>query len=95
MSKYWSLLLATGLMAVMAGCVAPPQVFHPGSAKQQQATASRFDPYPENDLGPAVVGARPRDFAYPQAEVLRVQPRRDEVPLAPGPPSLPSQPVLQ
>jgi len=85
MRSFWALLLTAGLMTIGAGCVAPPRVFHPGSVQQQQARAQRFDPFPENDLGPAVVGARPREYSNPEPEVLRVQPRRGVAPLAPCP----------
>jgi hypothetical protein len=68
------LLLATASFA--AGCCRhypPINLFQPGSAGQQQARTSRFDPYPDPDAGPEIVGGRPRDFQEPVAEPKRVQ----------------------
>ncbi|MGD0897085.1 MAG: hypothetical protein ABR915_04570 [Thermoguttaceae bacterium] len=84
MRKLWPALVIAALSA--AGCcVAPPQIFHPGTEGQQQARAQRFDPYPENDVGPAIAGGRPQEYGSPRAEVLRVQPRLDGPLLAPCP----------
>ena len=33
------------------GCLAPPNITHPGSAEYQQKRAEKFDPYPETDPG--------------------------------------------
>ncbi len=65
------LLLAGGV----AGCsgLAPPNLAYPGPAGYQQARAQLFDPYPENEPGPAVEGARPREYAKPVAEVERAR----------------------
>jgi len=55
--------LAAGLLILIAsgGCqnIARPNWSHPGSAQSQQCQALRYDPYPENDIGPTMVGARP------------------------------------
>lgn len=37
----------------------------------QQRQAEAFDPYPQTELGPEVVGGRPRDFDKPRAEPVR------------------------
>ncbi|MGD0384205.1 MAG: membrane or secreted protein [Thermoguttaceae bacterium] len=65
------LLLFFGL----AGCqsTAKPSLAHPGSAQTQQNRAVRFDPYPENDIGPALVGVRPRDYENPIPEPARAR----------------------
>jgi hypothetical protein len=77
MKTLWC-LFAAGMLLMLAGsCVARPKVIDPGTERYKQARAQRFDPYPQNDMGPAVVGGRPRDFQNPPAEVLRVQPRKD------------------
>ena len=39
----------------------------------QQLRAERFDPYPEVDTGPEVVGGRPRDYQVPMSEPARAQ----------------------
>jgi hypothetical protein len=85
MRKFWT----TALVAIFlgtGGCLAPPRLLNPGSEKQQQRRAELFEPYPENDVGPPIVGGRPREYASPRAEVLRVQPRMTEPSLAPCPP---------
>lgn len=45
-----------------------------GSVERQKARATVFDPYPLNDIGPAVVGGRPPGFMNPLPE-----PRRNEL----------------
>ena len=66
------------LAAGAVGCRAtPPNWGNPGSAQYQQSQAQRFDPYPENEPGPQIVGARPMEYDKPPAEVLRVQPPID------------------
>jgi hypothetical protein len=88
MRKFWTAALLAAFCSA-EGCVAPPPVLHPGTEQQQQARAQRFDPYPENDVGPAVVGGRPQEYANPSAEILRVQPRLDEPVLVPVSPAAP------
>lgn len=47
-----------------------------GDMATQKARAVYFDPYPLNDIGPEVVGGRPRGFMNPLAEA-----QRNELPL--------------
>lgn len=63
------------LAALLTGCGWLPRVnwCHPGPAPYQQARARQFDPYPENDLGPPVVGGRPLSFGKPRAEPTRAR----------------------
>ena len=84
MKKLWLVALGTAVAGVAAGCrgMAPPNWFHPGPAEYQQSQAQQFDPYPENEPGPQIVGARPLEYDKPPAEDLRVQPPRDH--LRPG-----------
>jgi len=44
-----------------------------GTTNYQQLRADRFDPYPEPDIGPEMVGVRPRDFEKPKDEVRRAR----------------------
>src|SRR5215212_7892004 len=70
------------LVAVMAmsfvGC-APEMaslrqsIAHPGPAAYQRAQAIQHDPYPLNDVGPEVVGGRPREYQIPVNEVERAR----------------------
>jgi hypothetical protein len=45
--------------------------FQPGTVQQQRYRATLHDPYSDRDLGPEVVGGRPRDFARPLPEPVR------------------------
>jgi hypothetical protein len=59
----------------LAGCadIAPPRIFHPGSAEYQQNRAQTFDPYPLTDVAPEVVGGRPLQYIRPAPENERTQ----------------------
>ncbi len=46
---------------------------HPGPAAYQRAQAVQHDPYLLDDVGPEVVGARPRDYQIPVNEVDRAR----------------------
>ncbi|MBN2579287.1 MAG: hypothetical protein JXB10_09875 [Pirellulales bacterium] len=73
MKTFGKLTAMLGLVC-LTGCfnLAPPNWCHPGTAPVQQDRAVRFDPYPENEIGPAT-GTRPRDFAVPLAEPARAR----------------------
>lgn len=58
--------------ATSAGCAGGP-LMNPPSEQQQRATAQRFDPYPENDTGPPVLGGRPLGYREPIAEPSRAR----------------------
>jgi len=88
-----SLIALSAVLPAFSGCVAVPNLSHPGTEDHQQARAQVFEPYPENEPGPPVVGARPREYQDPRAEVLRVQPRIGEPILAPYPQS--PAPIVQ
>ncbi|MCH2126610.1 MAG: membrane or secreted protein [Pirellulaceae bacterium] len=62
------LLLFSGI-----GCAnyRPFNWFPAGTISQQQQAATLHDPYPNNDIGPEMVGLRPREFAKPLAEPVR------------------------
>jgi hypothetical protein len=63
------------LFVVLTGCAstAGPSWFHPGSATTQQTRALRYDPYPENEPGPTIVGSRPREYQKPPPETSRAR----------------------
>jgi hypothetical protein len=76
MDKLGALILTTTmLLAGVAGCrsTGPSDWLHPGPAAYQQSQAERFDPYPENELGPPIVGSRPREYQKPPAEPTRAR----------------------
>ncbi|TVS19383.1 MAG: membrane or secreted protein [Planctomycetaceae bacterium] len=64
--------LLCSLLAICAGCQnAPPILGPPGTMRQQQLNATFHDPYTEPDIGPEVVGGRPREYQKPSAEPVR------------------------
>jgi len=73
MGKSLAFVLLYGLF-VLCGCslaVRKPQLLHPGPAGFQRHNATQFDPFPQNDVAPEIVGGRPRDFQKPPDEVIR------------------------
>ena len=48
-------------------------IYGQGSEERQKFRAASFDPYPLNDIGPEVVGGRPRGFMNPLPEANRNQ----------------------
>jgi hypothetical protein len=68
-------LLASLAFLAAAGCqsVAPPNIYDPGPLDYQRSSAQRFDPYTDQEIGPDVVGGRPRDFDKPIAEPSRAR----------------------
>lgn len=69
-----ALLLALAVAPLLSGgCRSNGQhVFHaPGTIQQQRLRATIHDPYPDQDLGPEVVGGRPREYQQPLPEPVR------------------------
>ena len=75
MSRLSSVACGAILLAASTGCrnLARPNFACPGTAEAQQARAIQFDPYPENEPGPKVVGGRPMEYEQPPAEVFRAR----------------------
>jgi hypothetical protein len=90
-----SLIAVLLVFSACCGCLAPPNVVHPGSVDYQQARARIFEPYPENEPGPPIVGARPREYQNPVAEPDRVMPRPGETILWPVPQACAQPPLAQ
>jgi hypothetical protein len=60
------------LLAISAGCRNSGSLLGPqGTMRQQQLNATMHDPYAEPDIGPEVVGGRPREYQKPSAEPVR------------------------
>ena len=81
--KPLTLLAATLLLVPLTACssaVKKPSFLHPGPASFQRNNAEQFDPFPLNDLGPEIVGGRPREFQKPIDEVRRARQNRPLVP---------------
>jgi hypothetical protein len=68
--RFGSLIQVIAMAAlVMSGCsssVARPNWLNPGPVAYQQNQALRYDPYPEDSLGPPVLGGRPREYDRPR-----------------------------
>ena len=67
MSKF---LCAVLLCGTSFGCrsLGKPDVFNPGPADYQINRAKNFDPFPDPDIGPEIVGGRPLGFMEPRTE---------------------------
>ena len=50
-----------------------PNLGPPGTIGMQRSRAVLHDPYPSDDLGPPVVGGRPKGFDRPQSEATNLQ----------------------
>jgi len=50
-----------------------PNFGSPGTIGMQRSRAVLFDPFPKSELGPPVVGGRPREFDTPLAEATDLQ----------------------
>lgn len=67
-------VIALACFALMSGCTLPNRQYQqPRTIGQQQLDATQFDPYADNDAGPEIVGARPRDFQRPAPEAVRAR----------------------
>jgi hypothetical protein len=67
-------LMATSLAGCAQEAASLRQSFaHPGPAAYQRAQAIQHDPYVLNDVGPEVVGGRPREYMIPVNEVERAR----------------------
>ena len=60
-------------LSACSSAVFKPTILHPGPAYFQRNNAVQFDPYPQNDMGPAIVGGRPIGYMKPPDEVTRAR----------------------
>ena len=76
MNRSWT-LLGLLLVAGSIGCsnMGRPKWLNPGSPNAQLERAERFDPHPQNDVGPSTVSTRPPGFEHEYAEVERARPQ--------------------
>src|SRR5262249_53957731 len=70
--------LAFSLSVLSLGCSVPPpwdmpDLTNPGPAAYQQRRANPWDIYPETAVGPALDGARAREFATSNPEPARAR----------------------
>jgi hypothetical protein len=79
LNKIVACSLAFALLSFLGGCKGTElgskrwggSAYGQGSVDRQKARAVYFDPYPLNDIGPEVVGGRPRGFQSPLPEANR------------------------
>ena len=71
-SRIWILALSV-VCALAGGCATDGSftLFNPGTVQQQRLRATIHDPYSDQDLGPEVVGGRPRDYQQQLPEPVR------------------------
>jgi hypothetical protein len=85
-------VIALATLPACSPTIRQPRLLHPGPASVQRYNAVQFDPYPQADMGPEIVGGRPIDYMTPVPEVERAnQHRNGERPIelaAPGQPGL-------
>lgn len=67
------LIVGTACALIFTGCRYRPNFGPQGTWEQQRARAQVSDPFPSNDLGPEIMGGRPRDFDRPAPEVKYLQ----------------------
>ena len=61
-------------VSIFAGCQTRPSFLGPqGTIYEQRSRAVLSDPFPNNQIGPAVLGGRPRGYETPLAEPVNVQ----------------------
>ena len=73
---------------LLSGCGTGPRLFQPsGTIGYQRSQAVLHDPFPNNDLGPPIMGGRPREFDRPLPEVVdsQVSPWAQQGARAPSP----------
>lgn len=95
-SRRWKLLVCCALVVPMSACssaVRMPRFVGPGPAGFQRANAEDFDPYPQGDVGPEIVGGRPLDYQVPVDEVTRAR-QTSPLPWPKGPPVVPAVPGM-
>ncbi len=76
MRRTLRVLIGCVTLTTLGGCsptVRLPHLLHPGTAGYQRHNAEQFDPYPQNDVGPEIVGGRPIDYQIPRSEVERTR----------------------
>lgn len=69
MRSLWKWMIVALLLAGLSGCRSDGRLLPPaGTAQKQRFNATVFDPYADSELGPEVVGARPKDYQKPLSD---------------------------
>ena len=73
MKQIFLLSSAIAITTMIVGCQGYRLPFGPpGTINEQRNRAAIHDPFPETDVGPDVIGGRPREFDRPLPEAKRV-----------------------
>lgn len=72
-TRYLAILTSGIFLLVATGCQTRLNLGPPGTIGMQRDRAVLHDPFPRDDLGPAIVGGRPRGFDIPRAETVDYQ----------------------
>jgi hypothetical protein len=73
--KIKQIFAATTLVFLVTsvGCHVNRELGPPGDMNTQRSRALLHDPFPSNELGPAIHGSRPRGFDQPRSESQKIQ----------------------
>ncbi len=72
MKNAWKVAAIPLLLVGLSGCRSDRSLLQPpGSMEKQRHDATVFDPYADNEIGPEVVGGRPKDFQQPLPDADR------------------------
>ncbi len=82
--SWLAMVSVVGVSSTGCSSLAKPHLATAGPVEYQQRQAERFDPFPDNNLGPAIVGGRPREFDAPR-EPLPLRPTAPPPTFAPAP----------
>ena len=66
-------IVCCAVLVAGVGCNIRPRQGPPGTIGDQRERAVIYDPFPNNDLGPPIVGGRPLGFDLPQSEPTSIQ----------------------
>ena len=73
-NKPAAILICAALFGVsLTGCSLRPNFGPPGTIYEQRARAVLNDPFPAVELGPDIVGGRPRGYDTPLAQPTNIQ----------------------
>ena len=67
------MICAAIFLVSLTGCALRPDFGPPGTIYEQRARAVLNDPFPAVDLGPEIVGGRPRGYDTPLAQPTNIQ----------------------
>lgn len=67
------ILSAIALIVLVSGCHLRPEWGAPGPIGVQRSRAVLNDPFPSDELGPEILGARPRGFDLPEHRAKGLQ----------------------